>query len=583
MIILKQLLRDKLFIVLLLGFCSISLVGLNSYQGIDNNSQNNNLVFADMSPLSATETVTPSATVTLTATNTSTPPFITPLPTYTSSPTATATVGETDTPTLEPSPTSSPTPTRTGTITPPTSTLTPSITPTGTNTTTPTITGTLPTLTPTITGTRPTPTATGTITPNISLTNSVTPSQALIRQELTFTVRVINQGTAPAYNVIVQDTLPTYLNIKYVNTTKGTIEINYVTRTIKVTIPSVNPYEYVTIQFLTRVNNTLLYSQTLSNYASLVYTFGVSTYSKVSNAVSFRLLVSPILPGTGEHSPSLTPARSEGSQFPSDIFIGLFSLVSIGSLIKRIARKTPLEIWFLMIAILLIAFVWINSMWFEKNKPGAFTTIIVTSQLALSNELNSGNPEGLVVVGDAPEFDMLPDYPIPKPNLKPSDDNKLLDTSAIRRIRIPSIEINAIVKYVPFDGFSWKISGLRDEVAWMGNTSWPGLGSNTALAGHINLRTGQEGPFSHLDKLVPGDKVIVYTEQNIYTYRVSAQQVVDDIDLSVIQATDKSQLTLVTCVNWDENLRVYLQRLVVISNLESVKSRDVERSQWILD
>ena len=148
---------------------------------------------------------------------------------------------------------------------------------------------------------------------------------------------------------------------------------------------------------------------------------------------------------------------------------------------------------------------------------------------------------------------------------------KKLVHRAVTRIIIPSLGLDTVVKYVPFDGSTWLIGGLKQEVAWMGDTSWPGLGGNTGLAGHVDLADGSDGPFRFLFDLQPGDEVILHTEQNIYTYLVREQVVVEDYDLSVIEATEKPQITLITCTDWDTELRVYLKRLVIFSDLIDVK------------
>ena len=131
--------------------------------------------------------------------------------------------------------------------------------------------------------------------------------------------------------------------------------------------------------------------------------------------------------------------------------------------------------------------------------------------------------------------------------------------------------LDTVVKYVPFSGSTWLISGLKQEIAWMGDTSWPGLGGNTGLAGHVDLVTGAKGPFWNLKELQAGDQVTVYTEKNIYTYQVREQTVVGDYELSVIQPTDKPQITLITCTSWDAELHMYLNRLVVYADLTSVR------------
>ena len=164
----------------------------------------------------------------------------------------------------------------------------------------------------------------------------------------------------------------------------------------------------------------------------------------------------------------------------------------------------------------------------------------------------------------------LPDFPIPTPTVPASADESV-DQSAVTRIILPSIGIDTVVKYVPFDGITWLIAGLQQEVAWMGDTSWPGLGSNTALAGHVSLRSGADGPFRYLERLEADDQVKVYTEENIYTYRVREKKLVEETDLSVVEATDGSQLTLITCASWDPQIRYYVQRLIVTADLEKVE------------
>jgi sortase A len=167
----------------------------------------------------------------------------------------------------------------------------------------------------------------------------------------------------------------------------------------------------------------------------------------------------------------------------------------------------------------------------------------------------------------------LPDYPIPSPTAQPSvgPDGGEPDASPILRIVIPTMGLDTVVKFVPFDGDTWLIGGLRQEVAWMGDTSWPGLGGNTGLAGHVDLADGSSGPFWNLKDLKSGDEVILYTESKVYTYHVRQQEVVDETDLSVVEPTDNAQVTLITCTGWDSLLRSYLQRLIVFADLVNIK------------
>ena len=163
----------------------------------------------------------------------------------------------------------------------------------------------------------------------------------------------------------------------------------------------------------------------------------------------------------------------------------------------------------------------------------------------------------------------LPDYPIPTPVLSatPAQGEPEIDTSPVVRIVIPGLLLDTEVKYVPYDGFTWLIDGLRGEVAWLGNTSWPGLGSNTVLAGHVTVSGLGNGPFRYLENLKEGDQVKVYTEENEYVYTMREQVTVNETDLGVLLPTTQSQLTLITCTGWDEELEIYRFRRVVFADL----------------
>jgi LPXTG-site transpeptidase (sortase) family protein len=184
-------------------------------------------------------------------------------------------------------------------------------------------------------------------------------------------------------------------------------------------------------------------------------------------------------------------------------------------------------------------------------------------------------PTEIAHLGPTPTPSVLPDYSIPTPTAMPATgpDGGPPDASAVTRIVIPSIDLDTVVKYVPFNGDTWLIGGLKQEVAWMGDTSWPGLGGNTGLAGHVDLVDGSEGPFWDLKQLQPGDQVIVHTQNKVYTYRVREQRVVPDTDLSVVAETSKPQITLITCTDWSSELRTYLQRLIVFAELVQVQAQ----------
>jgi LPXTG-site transpeptidase (sortase) family protein len=501
-----------------------------------------------------TDTATTTPTITLTATFT---------PTITETPTLTPTITETPTtsPTLSATPTETPTPTETGTVT---------ITPTATVT---------PTVTPTVTGTQPTktttPTVTGTLTHLPSVKVSVQPTQAKVNENFTFAIEAGNNGTGPTTNNVVLDSFPTYIDVLTVTTSRGTI--TKLTHSFVVTIGDIYPGEKITIIAGVKVNSTLSRTETIANVVTLTY----DVSNSVTASVNYKVLYST-LPPTGELPLNWRDTRIKPViMIPGILLLGLgIGLFLFGIWSKVNNKKNAL--WMIEIGTLLVIIGFIvgvsGSGLFKSTQSanlfGASPTAGgILAQLQPVNPSETNLPRQPASAFSTPEalvpIVTLPDYPIPTPEItvtpKPGESGP--DTSPVLRIAVPSILLDTEVKYVPYDGYSWAITGLRQEVAWMGNTSWPGLGGNTALAGHITVAGLGDGPFRHLDELQAGEAVILYTEKNMYTYNVRESRVTDDGDMSVTLATDIPQITLITCVNWDQEAHTYLNRLVVIADL----------------
>lgn len=467
-----------------------------------------------------------------------------------------------------------------------TSTATPTITgtpPTETPTPTSTITGTPPTSTPTITGTPPTPTATGTISPGMGISKSVSATTVRPGQSLSFTLKVSNTGLAPANDVTITDTFQSVLNISSVSTTKGTYTVNSSTRTVTVSVGTLAPNESVTITVVTKVNTTVTTTSTYSNFARLTYKYLSTTFSINSNTVSYRVEVSSTLPGTGMseiQGGDKQPTVSIWGSLVMGIVIGAIGLLLFILGLRRRENDDHNRAWLITIGSVFILcglFVGMLSSSISNDLGQRLLSgINPNNSDGYSNVTDTWRPteEGPWILLPSPtELEVLPDFPVPTPDIADElkENNPSLDQSSITHISIPSIEVDTIVKYVPFSGNTWLISGLKQEVAWMGDTSWPGLGGNTALAGHVTLRDGSNGPFRYLQDLVSGDQINLYTEENKYTYVVRQQVIVEDNDLSVINDTDSPQLTLITCIDWDSDVNIYLRRVIIYSDLVEVK------------
>jgi LPXTG-site transpeptidase (sortase) family protein len=487
--------------------------------------------------------------------------------TVTSTPTETATPVITGTITTTATPTDTPTETSTAIGTP---TSTSTATATGTSTATPTVTGTQPTATIT-----PTSTPTGTLIPGPSLSISVAPSQAKVNESLTFTIKIGNTGTAPTSDNIVVDSFPTYIDVLTVATSKGTI--TKLTHSFTASIGDVNPGDIVTITLVVKVNSTLTRTETLTNIVTMTYNQTKSITSSVGYQVVFQTL-----PPTGELPLNWREERIKPvAMIPGLLILGLGGILLVMVIWSK-ERNQRDRLWMLVggTLLILVGFIAVASASGLFRPNGQVQDYLMTptyggviAQVQPVDPSETALPWLPASAFSTPDAVIpivtLPDYPIPTPKItitpKPGEVGP--DTSAVERIVIPALFLDTEVKYVPYDGFTWMISGLRQEIAWMGNTSWPGLGGNTGLAGHVTVAGMGDGPFRHLDELPNGELVLLYTEKNIYTYQVRESRVTDGGDMTVTFATENPQISLITCVDWDEENRTYVNRLVVIADL----------------
>lgn len=128
------------------------------------------------------------------------------------------------------------------------------------------------------------------------------------------------------------------------------------------------------------------------------------------------------------------------------------------------------------------------------------------------------------------------------------------DTGRIIRIGIPAINVDAPV----VQGDDWE--ALKTGVGLNASSAAPGKAGNVILSGHNDI-FGQV--FRELDRLAPGDEIMLLTEKNAYTYIVTGTQVVQPSQVEVMRQTAESTLTLISCYPY----LVDTQRIVVSASL----------------
>ena len=133
------------------------------------------------------------------------------------------------------------------------------------------------------------------------------------------------------------------------------------------------------------------------------------------------------------------------------------------------------------------------------------------------------------------------------------------------RILIPRLGVDAPLTEADIVAQQWDVSRLRNEVAHLEGTAFPGEPGNAVLAGHITIPNAGFGPFKELGTLDVGDLVFIEREGVTLTYEVTERMEVQPTDVHVAYPTADTRLTLITCSNWDGEQERYTGRIVVVA------------------
>ncbi len=123
------------------------------------------------------------------------------------------------------------------------------------------------------------------------------------------------------------------------------------------------------------------------------------------------------------------------------------------------------------------------------------------------------------------------------------------------RIQILALKIDAPI----VQGDGWE--ELKKGVAQHLGTANPGEKGNMVLSGH-NDTYGEV--FRFLDRLKPGDQIIIFTYARTYTYVVEGWRLVNPDQVEVMEPTPDEMLTLISCYPY----LVDTQRIVVKARLQ---------------
>jgi sortase A len=124
------------------------------------------------------------------------------------------------------------------------------------------------------------------------------------------------------------------------------------------------------------------------------------------------------------------------------------------------------------------------------------------------------------------------------------------------RIQIQAINVDAPV----VQGDSW--DQLKKGVGQHVGSADPGQVGNVVLSAHDDV-FGEI--FRNLDRLQPGDQVLLFTAQQQFVYIVTSSQIVAPTQVDLMNPTSAPTLTLISCYPYmvDKN------RIVVFAKLQN--------------
>lgn len=138
------------------------------------------------------------------------------------------------------------------------------------------------------------------------------------------------------------------------------------------------------------------------------------------------------------------------------------------------------------------------------------------------------------------------------------------------RLIIPSINVNAQIQQLGVNLLGeMEVPTNIIDAGWFKLGPKPGDFGSAVIAGHLNGKNGKIGVFANLDKLKPGDKIMVeMNDHQTKTFTVDQIKIFNSgYAPEVFSSSDGNNLNLITCDGyWDKTKQSYSQRLVVFAH-----------------
>jgi sortase A len=126
------------------------------------------------------------------------------------------------------------------------------------------------------------------------------------------------------------------------------------------------------------------------------------------------------------------------------------------------------------------------------------------------------------------------------------------------RIQIPAIHVDAPI--VQGDGWEQLKKGVGQHIG----SADPGEKGNAVFTAHDDV-FGEI--FRDLEKLTPGDQIILHTSQRSYTYIITAKKIVEPSQVDVMSITPQASVTLISCYPYlIDNKRIIVTALMQVGS-----------------
>ncbi|MGZ4679256.1 MAG: class E sortase [Ilumatobacteraceae bacterium] len=173
-----------------------------------------------------------------------------------------------------------------------------------------------------------------------------------------------------------------------------------------------------------------------------------------------------------------------------------------------------------------------------SSEPAVATTTATTTAVPSTTSTSTSTTSTTTSTTSSTTTSTTVPATLPNPEDPPADPNAAVPVVAVGTIEIPKIGVTKTM----YEGIT--LTTLNHGPGHWPGTAMPGHQGNVVIAGH---RVSHDKPFRNIDQLVPGDQVILTTDEGRFVYQVTGTDIVYPDALWFIDQTPDYTATLFAC------------------------------------